>query len=99
MHHGRIPARALYGSDDGDLALVADPQQIHRLPWSQQPRALAICDADELTGESSRLSTRGQLKAMIARYAAHGLAPVVATELEFLCSRPTPIRLSHSSRP
>ncbi|MBS7561007.1 glutamine synthetase [Pseudomonas sp. RC4D1] len=80
---GGYPPARFYGSDDGDLALNADPRQIHRLPWSQTPRALAICDADELSGESSRLSTRGQLKQVIARYAALGLAPVVATELEF----------------
>lgn len=95
---GGYPPSRFYGSDDGDLALVADPKQIHRLPWSSQPRALAICDADELTGESSRLSTRGQLKTVIARYAARGLVPVVATELEFLSSPPTRIRPSHSSR-
>ncbi|WP_205413503.1 glutamine synthetase family protein [Pseudomonas protegens] len=80
---GGYPPARFYGSDDGDLALNADPRQIHRLPWSQTPRALAICDADELSGESSRLSTRGQLKQVIARYAALGLEPVVATELEF----------------
>lgn len=80
---GGYPPARFYGSDDGDLALNADPRQIHRLPWSQTPRALAICDADELSGESSRLSTRGQLKQVIARYAALGLVPVVATELEF----------------
>jgi glutamine synthetase len=49
---------------------------------------MAICDADELSGGSSSLSTRGQLKAVIARYAAHGLAPVVATELEFFVFAP-----------
>ena len=85
---GGYPEARFYGGDDGDLALVPDPAQIHRLPWSAQPRALAICDADELTGESSRLSTRGQLKAVIARYAARGLAPVVATELEFFVFAP-----------
>ncbi|MGN7739384.1 glutamine synthetase family protein [Pseudomonas sp. 22526] len=85
---GGYPPARFYGSDDGDLALNADPQQIHRLPWSSQPRALAICDADELSGESSRLSTRGQLKQVIARYAARGLAPVVATELEFFVFAP-----------
>lgn len=87
---GGYPAARFYGSDDGDLALVPDPAQIHRLPWSKQPRALAICDADELTGESSSLSTRGQLKAVIARYTALGLAPVVATELEFFVFAPNP---------
>lgn len=41
-----------------------------------------------MTAEGSRLSTRGQLKAIIARYAARGLAPVVATELEFFVFAP-----------
>jgi len=85
---GGYPAAKFYGSDDGDLALVADPQQIHRLAWSEAPRALAICDADELDGEPSALSTRGQLKAVIARYARHGWSPVVATELEFFVFAP-----------
>jgi glutamine synthetase len=85
---GGYPPARFYGSDDGDLALVPDPAQIYRLPWSKQPRALAICDADELTGASSSLSTRGQLKSVIARYAALGLAPVVATEVEFFVFAP-----------
>ncbi|MHC2145053.1 glutamine synthetase [Pseudomonas sp. 210_17 TE3656] len=85
---GGYPPARFYGSDDGDLALVADAQQIHRLPWSDEPRALAICDAVELSGASSGLSTRGLLKAVIARYAARGLAPVVATELEFFVFAP-----------
>ncbi len=80
---GGYPAAKYYGSDDGDLALVAEPSQIHRLPWSDEPRALAVCDAVELDGTPSGLSSRGQLKAVIARYAERGLAPVVATELEF----------------
>ncbi|WP_336356415.1 glutamine synthetase family protein [Pseudomonas granadensis] len=87
---GGYPPARFYGSDDGDLALVAEPTQIHRLPWSDEPRALAICDADELSGESSPLSTRGLLKRVIARYAARGLAPVVATELEFFVFAPNP---------
>ena len=85
---GGYPPARFYGSDDGDLALVAEPSMIHPLPWSDEPRALAICDADELSGESSNLSTRGQLKKVIAHYAARGLAPVVATELEFFVFAP-----------
>ena len=87
---GGYPPARFYGSDDGDLALVADPGQIHRLPWSEEPRALAICDADELDGGPSPLSTRGQLKNVIAGYAALGLAPVVATEIEFFVFAPNP---------
>ncbi len=86
---GGYPPARFYGSDDGDLALIPDPAQIHRLPWSHPPRGFAICDANELgTTTSSSLSTRGQLKAVIARYAARGLAPVVATELEFFVFAP-----------
>ncbi|MGF6140258.1 glutamine synthetase [Pseudomonas laurylsulfatiphila] len=86
---GGYPPARFYGSDDGDLALIPDPAQIHRLPWSNPPRAFAICDANELgTTTSSNLSTRGQLKAVIARFAARGLAPVVATELEFFVFAP-----------
>ncbi|MBA4681277.1 MAG: glutamine synthetase, partial [Pseudomonas sp.] len=80
---GGYPPARFYGGDDGDLLLNAEPRQIHRLPWSESPRALAICDADELDGRSSGLSTRGLLKRVLARYAEHGWQPVVATELEF----------------
>lgn len=80
---GGYPPARFYGGDDGDLVLNADPCQIHPLPWSESPRALAICDADELDGRSSGLSTRGLLKRVLARYAEHGWQPVVATELEF----------------
>ena len=85
---GGYPPAKFYGGDDGDLALVAEHGQLHRLPWSSDGRALAICDAIELDGRPSALSTRGQLKAVIARYAALGLAPVVATELEFFVFAP-----------
>ncbi|WP_177429676.1 glutamine synthetase family protein [Pseudomonas sp. YY-1] len=80
---GGYPPARFYGGDDGDLALNAERRQIHRLSWSESPRALAICDADELDGRSSGLSTRGLLKGVLARYAEHGWQPVVATELEF----------------
>lgn len=87
---GGYPAARFYGGDDGDLVLNAEPSQIHRLPWSERPRALAICDADELDGRSSGLSTRGLLKRVVARYASHGWQPVVATELEFFVFAPNP---------
>jgi len=80
---GGYPAPRFYGSDDGDLVLNAVPGQVHVLPWSKPPRALAICDADELTGQGSGLSTRHLLTRVVGRYRAKGLEPVVATELEF----------------
>lgn len=80
---GGYPPARFYGSDDGDLVLSSAPEQVFRLPWSDSPRAMAICDADELDGRSSGLSTRGLLKRVVAAYAEHGWQPVVATELEF----------------
>ena len=80
---GGYPAPRFYGSDDGDLVLNAVPGQVHVLPWSKPPRALAICDADELTGQGSGLSTRNLLTRVVERYRDRGLEPVVATELEF----------------
>lgn len=80
---GGYPPARFYGSDDGDLVLSSVPEQVFRLPWSDSPRAMAICDADELDGRSSGLSTRGLLKHVVAAYAEHGWQPVVATELEF----------------
>ncbi|WP_162484357.1 glutamine synthetase family protein [Pseudomonas sp. StFLB209] len=87
---GGYPQAKFYGSDDGDLALVADPQHVYRLPWSDGDRALAICDAVELDGQPCGLSSRSVLKSVLARYTGQGLAPVVATELEFYVFAPNP---------
>ena len=80
---GGYPPARFYGSDDGDLVLTTTPERVFPLPWSEPRRALAICDADELDGRSSGLSTRGLLKRVMAAYAEQGWQPVVATELEF----------------
>jgi glutamine synthetase len=85
---GGYPPARFYGDDDGDIAMVPDPSQIHRLPWSAAPRALAICDAVELDGTRCALSTRQILKNVLARYAARGLSPIAATELEFFVFAP-----------
>ena len=80
---GGYPEARYYGSDDGDLVLSTTPERVFALPWSEPRRALAICDADELDGRSSGLSSRGLLKRVVAAYAERGWQPVVATELEF----------------
>ncbi|HYQ39657.1 MAG TPA: glutamine synthetase family protein [Pseudomonas sp.] len=87
---GGYPPARFYGSDDSDLVLRADPQQVHLLPWSATPRALAVCDALEIDGSPCALSTRGLLRRVLADYAALGLTPVVATELEFFVFAPNP---------
>lgn len=90
---GGYPPSRYYGADDGDVALVPDLTRLHRLPWSEPPRAWVVCDAEELSGGFSPLSTRGLLKTVLARYGRLGLAPVVATELEFFvfAANPDPL--------
>lgn len=87
---GGYPEARFYGSDDGDVAMIADPGQIHVLPWAEPGRALAICDTQELDGAPCGLSTRALLKTVVGRYAERGLRPVVATELEFFVFAPNP---------
>ncbi|HIQ54229.1 MAG TPA: glutamine synthetase, partial [Pseudomonas pachastrellae] len=85
---GGYPEAQYYGSDDGDLVLRPVLDQVHVLPWIERPRALAICEAVELDGQLSGLSTRALLSRIVERYAERGWAPVVATELEFFLFEP-----------
>ncbi|WP_420383705.1 glutamine synthetase family protein [Novosphingobium sp.] len=57
------------------------------MPWLDGHRAqafLALCDG---TGAPAAADPRGALEAIVARYAARGLTPVVAVELEFYLYR------------
>ena len=56
---GGYPPTRFYGSDDGDLVLSTTPERVFRLPWSESPRAMAICDADELDGRLAMPSAAG----------------------------------------
>lgn len=80
---GGYPEARFYGNEDGDLVLRAVPDQVHVLPWAETPRALAVCDAVELDGQLSGLSSRSLLQQVIERYSARNWQPIVATELEF----------------
>lgn len=85
---GGYPPTRFYGDDDGDVVMTPQSDQMHLLPWSPEPRALAICDAVELSGEPCALSTRQLLKSVVSRYRDKGLQPIVATELEFFVFAP-----------
>ena len=87
---GGYPPPRYYGGDDSDLVLIPDPTQVHRLTWSEQPRALVICDAEEPEGAPCMLSTRSLLRRVLVDYAVEGLQPVVASELEFFLFEPNP---------
>ena len=73
---------------DPDIRLVPDYSTLKLAPWSSVPRAFAIHDCVELSGEPCAFAPRSLLKEVVARYAAQGLTPVVAPEIEFYLTAP-----------
>lgn len=73
---------------DPDIRLVCDESTLRLAPWGGGRRALAIHDCEELDGSPCVFAPRSLLRAVLARYAALGLRPVVAPEIEFYLFAP-----------
>ena len=73
---------------DPDVRLVPDYATLKWVPWSSVPRALVLHDCWELDGTPCSFAPRSVLRAVVARYAALGLQPVVAPEIEFYLTAP-----------
>ncbi len=78
----------IFPDSDPDVRLVPDYSTLKLSPWSSVPRAFAIHDCDELDGQPCVFAARSLLKAVVARYTAQGLTPVVAPEIEFYLTAP-----------
>lgn len=78
----------IFADADPDVRLAPDYATVKPVPWASQPRALAIHDCLELDGSHCAFAPRSVLKAVLARYAALGLTPVVAPEIEFYLTAP-----------
>jgi glutamine synthetase len=78
----------IFPDQDPDVLLVPDYASLRPVPWASVPRALAIHDCFELDGEPCRFAPRTLLKDVMKRYAALGLSPVVAPEIEFYLTAP-----------
>jgi len=78
----------IFPDSDPDVRLVPDYATLKVSPWSIVPRAVAIHDCVELTGEPCAFAARSLLKSVLARYTAQGLSPVVAPEIEFYLTAP-----------
>lgn len=77
----------IFPDADPDVRLRPDSATLRPVPWSSQPRYLAIHDCLELDGRLCNFAPRSVLQQVLARYAARGLRPVVAPEIEFyLCA-------------
>lgn len=67
----------------GDYLTLPDWDTLRIIPWLERT-ALVLCDAhDEANGRSVAVAPRAILQRQVARLAAHGLSPRMATELEF----------------
>nr|WP_316641899.1 glutamine synthetase family protein [uncultured Roseateles sp.] len=78
----------IFADADPDVRLAPDYATVKPVPWAARPRALAIHDCLELDGRHCAFAPRSVLKGVLARYAALGLSPVVAPELEFYLTAP-----------
>jgi glutamine synthetase len=86
---GEYSCDPIFPDDDPDVRLVPDWSTLRLAPWApaSSPRALAIHDCVELDGRPCDFAPRSLLRQVLARYAARGLTPVVAPEIEFyLCA-------------
>ncbi|WP_172299947.1 glutamine synthetase family protein [Pseudoruegeria sp. HB172150] len=77
---------------DPDGIMMPVPGTLKPVPWADGHVAQVQCEMGEDGETISDLSTRGKLAAMVDRFAARGLKPVIASELEFylLTPRETP---------
>lgn len=73
----------IFPDADPDMRLVPDYATLRNSPWSSVARAVVIHDCVELNGEPCAFAGRSLLKAVLGRYRAQGLTPVVAPEIEF----------------
>ena len=95
----RLPASTqsldIWGDDNDDLtgisltigdpdgAVIADKSTQVAMPWAPPGSSQVLATMHTLEGEPHFLDPRGMLAALLKRFAALGLTPVVATELEF----------------
>lgn len=68
---------------DGDRTMLPVPGSLVPTPWAGPAAGQFLVTCHELDGTPHRLDPRHALKDVVDRFAAMGLTPVVAVELEF----------------
>ncbi len=76
-----------FGTGDPDGLGFAVPGRFALIPWRDGAVAQAFLVLRDATGASAEADPRAGLERIVARYAARGLTPVVAVELEFYLYR------------
>ncbi len=72
-----------YDIGDEDRVCRPVPGSLRPVPWSPRPMAQVLLSMEDAQGGMFEANPREVLKRVLTRYAAHGLTPVVAIELEF----------------
>jgi glutamine synthetase len=76
-----------FGTGDPDGTGFPVPGRFALVPWLDGHVAQAFLSLQDGSGAGAEADPRGALAAIVARYAARGLTPVVAVELEFYLYR------------
>lgn len=66
-----------------DIYMDPDASTIRFVPWYDEPVAQVICDVRFLDGSTVDFAPRQLLRHVVDQYAARGMKPIVAPELEF----------------
>ena len=72
-----------YDIGDEDRICRPVPGSLRPVPWSPRPAAQLLLSMEDAQGGMFEANPREVLKRVLKRYAARGLKPVVAVELEF----------------
>ena len=84
---GEFPEEGLYydviSPTDRDMHLQPDPTTVRIVPWATDPTAQVIHDCFNKDGKLVTFAPRSVLRRVCDLFAAEGLDPVVAPELEF----------------
>ncbi len=84
---GEFPTEGPYydviSPNDRDMHLQPDPSTVRIVPWATDPTAQVIHDCFDPRGKLIPFAPRSVLRRVCDLYAAEGLSPIVAPELEF----------------
>src|SRR5690606_38604108 len=72
-----------YDIGDEDRVCRPVPGSLRPVPWAPRPMAQLLLAMEDAAGGLFEANPREVLRRVLARYAARGLKPVVAVELEF----------------
>ena len=80
---GRDPEAVVFDSGDGDGICQADMATLVPVPWLERPTGQVLLSLNEVCGKPCAYDSRSLLSKIVSRFDAHGLTPVLASEMEF----------------